>query len=104
MFFLKTLYWGQRGARENYSLQIRNIVEAGYRSLGEKPVIIGECGVPMDMKSVCPESLFLLLETHVHLAIQQESRIQHRRLDLADANDGCYDDWPRAVTCRLYVI
>jgi hypothetical protein len=24
-------------------------VEAGYRSLGERPVIIGECGVPMDM-------------------------------------------------------
>jgi hypothetical protein len=66
MFFLKTFYWGQRGARENYSLQIRNIVEAGYQSLGEKPVIIGECGVPMDMKLVCHESLFLLLGTHVH--------------------------------------
>ncbi|KAI0321523.1 glycoside hydrolase family 5 protein, partial [Amylostereum chailletii] len=50
MFPLKTFYWGHRGARDNFSLQIRNIVEAGYKSLGEKPVVIGECGVPMDMK------------------------------------------------------
>ena len=56
MFPLKAFYWGQRGARENYSLQIRNIVEAGYRSLGEIPIIIGECGIPMDMKSVMSES------------------------------------------------
>jgi len=52
MFPPKAFYWGQRGARENYTLQIRNIVEASYRALGERPVIIGECGVPMDMKSV----------------------------------------------------
>jgi hypothetical protein len=50
MFLLKAFYWGQRGVRENFSLQIRNIVEAGYRNLGEKPVIIGETGIPMDMK------------------------------------------------------
>ncbi|GJE93053.1 glycoside hydrolase family 5 protein [Phanerochaete sordida] len=49
MFLPKALYWGQKGARENYALQIRNIVEEGYRSLGEKPVVIGECGIPMDM-------------------------------------------------------
>jgi hypothetical protein len=49
-FPLKTFYWGQRGARDNYALQMKNIVEAGYRSLGEIPVIIGECGVPIDMK------------------------------------------------------
>ncbi|KAF7968161.1 hypothetical protein HWV62_31746 [Athelia sp. TMB] len=49
MFVLKALYWGQQGARENFSLQIRNIVEASYRSLGEVPVVIGECGIPMDM-------------------------------------------------------
>ena len=53
MFLPKAFYWGQKGARENFSLQIRNIVENGYRSLGELPVIIGECGVPMDMKYVC---------------------------------------------------
>ncbi|KZT08198.1 glycoside hydrolase family 5 protein [Laetiporus sulphureus 93-53] len=49
MFPLKGFYWGHQGARDNFSLQIRNLVEAGYRSLGERPVIIGECGVPMDM-------------------------------------------------------
>ncbi|KAI1792651.1 glycoside hydrolase family 5 protein [Ganoderma leucocontextum] len=49
MFLLKAFYWGQRGARDNFSLQIRNIVEEGYKSLGETPVIIGECGVPMNM-------------------------------------------------------
>ncbi|KAF9457906.1 glycoside hydrolase [Collybia nuda] len=49
MFVLKAFYWGQRGVRDNYTLQIRNIVEHGYKSLGEKPVIIGECGIPMDM-------------------------------------------------------
>ena len=52
MFLLKAFYWGQRGARDNYGLQIRNIVERAYEALGEKPVIIGECGVPMDMKLV----------------------------------------------------
>jgi hypothetical protein len=56
MFLLKTFYWGQLGARENYSLQIRNIVEQAYESLGEKPVIMGECGVPMDMKFVAKSS------------------------------------------------
>ncbi|TBU47753.1 glycoside hydrolase family 5 protein [Dichomitus squalens] len=49
MFPLKAFYWGQKGARDNFALQIRNIVEAGYESLGETPVIIGECGIPMDM-------------------------------------------------------
>ncbi|EJD01855.1 glycoside hydrolase family 5 protein [Fomitiporia mediterranea MF3/22] len=49
MFPLKAFYWGQAGARENFSLQIRNIAEASYKALGEVPVIIGECGVPMDM-------------------------------------------------------
>ena len=52
MFLPKALYWGHSGARENFALRIRNIVEAGYRSLGECPVIIGECGIPMDMKLV----------------------------------------------------
>jgi hypothetical protein len=63
MFPIKAFYWGQRGARENYSLQIRNIVEATYRSLGEIPVIIGECGVPMDMKLVYLDH-WTLLSTH----------------------------------------
>lgn len=46
---LKTFHWGHRGARDNFATQIRTLVEAGYRSLGERPVLIGECGVPMDM-------------------------------------------------------
>ncbi|CDO77352.1 Glycoside Hydrolase Family 5 protein [Trametes cinnabarina] len=49
MFPLRAFYWGQKGARENFTLQIRNLVEAGYRALGETPVVIGECGIPMDM-------------------------------------------------------
>jgi hypothetical protein len=50
MFPLKAFYWGHKGARENYTLQIRNTVEKAYDSLGERPVLLGECGVPMDMK------------------------------------------------------
>ncbi|KAJ3515852.1 hypothetical protein NLJ89_g1495 [Agrocybe chaxingu] len=49
MFPLKAFYWGQKGARDNFSLQIRTLVEHGYKSLGETPVILGECGIPMDM-------------------------------------------------------
>ncbi|KAI0089638.1 glycoside hydrolase family 5 protein [Irpex rosettiformis] len=49
MFPLKAFYWGQRGARENFSQQISRIANETYGSLGEKPVIIGECGIPMDM-------------------------------------------------------
>lgn len=60
MFPLKAFYWGQKGVRDNYKLQIRNIVESAYRSLGETPVIVGECGIPMDMKYVAFMSLLLL--------------------------------------------
>ena len=52
MFPLRTFYWGQQGARVNYSLQICNIAEEAYKNLGEKPAIVGECGIPMDMKYV----------------------------------------------------
>ncbi|KAF8328906.1 glycoside hydrolase family 5 protein [Cantharellus anzutake] len=48
-FPLFAIYWGVRGVRNNYSLQIRNIAESGYRALGEVPIIVGECGVPMDL-------------------------------------------------------
>ena len=55
MFILNALYLGREGAKKNYALQIKNIVEASRKQLGEVPVIIGECGVPMDIKSVvCP--------------------------------------------------
>ncbi|KAG8793614.1 hypothetical protein FRC17_008418, partial [Serendipita sp. 399] len=47
----KTFFWGHPSARRNYGVQIRNLVEAGYKSLGERPVFIGETGVPMDMNN-----------------------------------------------------
>lgn len=49
MFLPMAFYWGHEGARNNYWLQIRNIVEAGHRSLPEKPVCMGEVGIPFDM-------------------------------------------------------
>ncbi|KAG8894485.1 hypothetical protein FRC01_012931, partial [Tulasnella sp. 417] len=45
----KAFYWGHKSARENYALQLKTIVEEGYKSLGESPVLIGETGIPMDM-------------------------------------------------------
>ncbi|SJL04792.1 uncharacterized protein ARMOST_08162 [Armillaria ostoyae] len=36
-------------ARDKYSLQIKNIVEHGYKTLSERPVIIGECSTPVDL-------------------------------------------------------
>ncbi|KAG8216122.1 glycoside hydrolase family 5 protein [Butyriboletus roseoflavus] len=51
VFPLKAFYWGQKGARDNYSLQIQNIIDAGHKVLGETPTLIGECGVPMDMNN-----------------------------------------------------
>ena len=60
MFPLKAFHWGHKGARENYTLQIQNIVEKAYDALGETPVLLGECGVPMDMKyaQLCFLSIF----------------------------------------------
>ncbi|KAG8923855.1 hypothetical protein FRC02_010851 [Tulasnella sp. 418] len=51
MLLHKALYWGQKSARKNYQLQLGNIVEEGYKSLGERPVLLGECGIPIDMNS-----------------------------------------------------
>lgn len=71
MFPLKAFYWGQRGARDNYSLQIKNIIDKAHKSLGDVPILIGECGIPMDMKYVlleCAGQLSsLLLATRRHL-------------------------------------
>ena len=61
MFVLKGFHWGQAGARDCFSVQIKNLVEAGYKALGEVPVVLAESGVPMDMKCVAnlfPHALF----------------------------------------------
>lgn len=50
MFILKALYFGREGAKKNYAIQLKRIVEESRKQLGEVPVIIGECGVPMDIK------------------------------------------------------
>ncbi|KAA1475251.1 glycoside hydrolase family 5 protein [Dentipellis sp. KUC8613] len=49
MFPLRAFYWGLKGARDNFALQIRNIVQEARKVLGERPIVIGECGIPMDM-------------------------------------------------------
>lgn len=50
MFILKALYFGDKGVIKNYSKQIGNIVDAAGKELGEVPIVIGETGVPMDLK------------------------------------------------------
>ena len=38
-------------------MQMRKLIEAGYESLGERPVFLGETGIPMDMKCVVSQVL-----------------------------------------------
>ncbi|KAG8993112.1 hypothetical protein FRB94_011058 [Tulasnella sp. JGI-2019a] len=45
----RCLYWGQNGARENYLWQLRNIATKAYAALGERPVVVGETGICMDL-------------------------------------------------------
>lgn len=52
MSWVRAIYWGHASARDNFAVQLGTIAREGYESLGERPVIIGECGIPMDMKSV----------------------------------------------------
>lgn len=52
MFPLRAFYWGHYGVRKNFSLQIRNIVEKAYAVIGERPIIVGETGIPMDIKCI----------------------------------------------------
>lgn len=49
MFLLKALYFGE-GVKDNYKVQIKNIVRNTRLELGEVPIVFGECGVPMDLK------------------------------------------------------
>ncbi|KAJ2998866.1 hypothetical protein HDV02_003976 [Globomyces sp. JEL0801] len=45
----QAIYFGIAGARKNYAFQISNIVKGGRKNLGLKPILIGECGIPMDI-------------------------------------------------------
>ncbi|KAJ9121910.1 hypothetical protein QFC24_004492 [Naganishia onofrii] len=49
MFFPRAVYFGDAQTKDNYTLQIGNIVRAAHDKLGEVPVVIGETGFPMDM-------------------------------------------------------
>lgn len=49
MFLLNALYFG-KSVKDNYALQIRNIVQKARAKLGDVPIVLGECGVPMDLK------------------------------------------------------
>jgi hypothetical protein len=42
-------YFGPLGAYRNYSTQLSNVKRAGLANVGEKPCLIGECGIPMDI-------------------------------------------------------
>lgn len=46
---MSATYFGISGAKKNYSGQVRNIVKRGLEYVGDKPCIIGECGIPMDI-------------------------------------------------------
>ncbi|ORY39013.1 glycoside hydrolase [Rhizoclosmatium globosum] len=46
---LSAMYFGLAGAEVNYTGQMRNIVETGKRKVGQRPVLMGECGIPMDI-------------------------------------------------------
>ncbi|KAG0196470.1 hypothetical protein BGX33_001603, partial [Mortierella sp. NVP41] len=42
-------YFGLKGARKNYRGQLSNLLNAGLQNVGNKPCLIGECGIPMDI-------------------------------------------------------
>ncbi|CAO3657928.1 unnamed protein product [Rhizopus stolonifer] len=44
-------YFGKSGAKKNYKGQIKNIKEEGLALMGEKPCILGEVGIPMDLNN-----------------------------------------------------
>lgn len=48
-FVLSCLYFGKQ-VKDNYALQIRNIVTEARKKIGEVPVCFTETGIPMDMK------------------------------------------------------
>ncbi|KAI9143495.1 glycoside hydrolase superfamily [Paraphysoderma sedebokerense] len=46
---VRATYFGIHGAKKNYTKQVANIKESGLTRIGAKPVVIGECGIPMDI-------------------------------------------------------
>jgi hypothetical protein len=46
---LTASYFGLAGAKKNYTSQISNVINAGLELVGDKPCVIGECGIPMDL-------------------------------------------------------
>ncbi|KAJ3354594.1 hypothetical protein HDU83_005045 [Entophlyctis luteolus] len=46
---LSAMYFGLSGAERNYSGQLRNIFKTGRNKVGPRPVLMGECGIPMDI-------------------------------------------------------
>ncbi|KAG0256047.1 hypothetical protein BG011_004768 [Mortierella polycephala] len=42
-------YFGLKGARKNYRGQLSNLLNTGLQNVGNKPCLIGECGIPMDI-------------------------------------------------------
>ena len=46
---LQASYFGINGAKRNYSSQVSNVVKNGLSLCGEKPCLMGECGIPMDI-------------------------------------------------------
>ncbi|KAG0002340.1 hypothetical protein BGZ80_005363 [Entomortierella chlamydospora] len=42
-------YFGLKGARKNYRGQLSNILNTGLQNVGNRPCLIGECGIPMDI-------------------------------------------------------
>ncbi|KAJ3122493.1 hypothetical protein HK098_002791 [Nowakowskiella sp. JEL0407] len=46
---LMATYIGHEGAKRNYIGQVRNIVSKSIARVGQRPCLIGECGIPMDI-------------------------------------------------------
>lgn len=47
---LRSLYFGENGAIRNYTGQLARVKQKGLDNLGPGlPLLIGECGIPMDM-------------------------------------------------------
>ena len=55
---IEATYFGVAGAKKNYEGQLRNIVRIGRSRVGNRPILIGECGIPMDIND--KEVIFLM--------------------------------------------